>query len=578
MNGRTTFVLASMAAVLLAGCGDGQTASPPANASATAPSVPSPRAAYVISASGSVMQLQSGDLVPADPGAELPNNTRITVGENSRVEIQYGRTALARVAGPAELIVRTASGPRQIPTMGVDIIVGSLAVSVEPLGAADSFTVRSGVALYTVRGTEFHVDTSETESVTVSEGSVAVLPRSLDLPILRLSFDADDPVQQLLDEIEAAAPLVSAGERALVNLAEMEAANATARQLSEQLTALLSESDRRESLVQQLREAITVTRDALPAIATPAPSVPEEIAAELSLVAEASLLPVPDEPGAESLLEGESAASLVSFTLRTLPQNAEIYINGSFVGSSFYEAVLRANQSLSIRVSKAGYRDQRIQVDRARSEVLAVQLERLPPSISAESFLQAIAADDLATVRTYVQEGGSVNVRTADGIPALVLASGIEPVLSGQVPDLTYDRDIVRTIAAAGANLETPFVVEGSTFRLLHAAVLAGVAGFDVNSLVETLIASGADVNGTITLEGETLTPLAIAVRWALFTGETREELIKQLVQADASLDVTISFNDELLTLREIAERLIAQGEVQDDELLELLRDAGVVS
>jgi hypothetical protein len=268
---------------------------------------------------------------------------------------------------------------------------------------------------------------------------------------------------------------------------------------------------------------------------------------------------------------------LVKFTLRTLPQNARIFVNGTYVGQSVYRAVLRANQSLSVRVARPGYRERRIEIDRARSEVLAVSLERLPPSISTESFLQAVAADDIGTVRTYVQEGGSVDVRTERGMPALVSATGIVPVLVGQTPDLSYDRDIVRTIVAAGANLEAPFVVEGSTFRLLHAAVLAGVAGFDVADLVQLLIDSGANVDGTIVLEGEELTPLAVAVRWALFTGETQEELIKILLASGASLDVTISYNDELLTLREIATELVRQGSVEDDELLRLLRQAGVV-
>ncbi|MFP4552192.1 MAG: hypothetical protein ACLFNT_15395, partial [Spirochaetales bacterium] len=84
-------------------------------------------------------------------------------------------------------------------------------------------------------------------------------------------------------------------------------------------------------------------------------------------------------------------------------------------------------------------------------------------------------------------------------------------------------------------------------------------------------------VDGTIVLEGEELTPLAVAVRWALFTGETQEELVKILLASGASLDVTISYNDELLTLREIATELVRQGSVEDDELLLLLRQAGVV-
>jgi hypothetical protein len=296
------------------------------------------------------------------------------------------------------------------------------------------------------------------------------------------------------------------------------------------------------------------------------------------MIDEMRLLPVPKDAQGVSLLETEEIANLVKFTLRTVPQNSDIYINGLWVGQSVYRGVLRASDSLSIRVTKEGYRERRIQVDRARSEVLTVQLERLPPSISAESFLKAIRADDLGTVRTYVREGGSVDVRTDDNVPAVVLASGLMPVLQGQAPDLSYHHEILRTVVAADADLEALFVVEGSTFRLLHATVLAGVAGFDVEDLLELFTDAGADVDGTITLEGEQLTPLAVAVRWALFTGETQEDLFRILLAAGASLDVAISFNDELLTLREIAARMMEGGELQDPELIRLLEQAGVPS
>ena len=71
-----------------------------------------------------------------------------------------------------------------------------------------------------------------------------------------------------------------------------------------------------------------------------------------------------------------------------------------------------------------------------------------------------------------------MDVRNDESIPAVVLASGLVPVLRGQAPDLSYHREILRTVVAAGADLEAQFVIEGSTFRLLHATVLAGVAGF----------------------------------------------------------------------------------------------------
>jgi hypothetical protein len=424
------------------------------------------------------------------------------------------------------------------------------------------------------------VDTDERDRLVVDEGEVAVLPRSLDVPAFLAGLSADYPrVRDALIELEDAAPRFSAGERARLDAVSLDRSERLSQQLAEKLRAIDEATPtNRATLVEELLRAIRATATSLPPIAVPGPAPSEDVEDKLAALTTARLLPVPKDPQNRALIETESASSLVKFTLRTVPQSARIYLGGEYVGESVYRGVLRANQSLSIRVTKEGYRERRIQIDRARSEVLTVQLERLPPSISTESFLKAIRADDVGTVRTYVREGGAVDVRTEDGVPAVVLASGLVPVLSGQAPDLSYHREILRTIVAAGADLDVNFVVEGSTFKLLHAAVLAGMAGFDVTSLVEQLVANGASVDSVIVLEGEELTPLAIAVRWALFTGETQEELIKTLLQGGASLDVAISFNDELLTLREIAVQLMEQGELQDPELIRLLRQAGAVS
>jgi hypothetical protein len=406
-----------------------------------------------------------------------------------------------------------------------------------------------------------------------------VLPRSLDIPAMLTTLDESDvELREALTGLSDAAPGVQAGQRAGLDPEPLDRSERLSLQLADKLREVAeAEGENRTSLVQEALAAIRATGSSLGNITTAGGGLPSaDIAAKLASLDQTRLLPIPKDPQNQSLIGEEDASNLVKFTLRTVPQNSAIYLGGVYVGESVYRGVLIANQSVSIRVTKEGYRERRIEIDRARSEVLTVQLERLPPSISADSFLKAIRADDIGTVRTYVQEGGSVDVVSDDGLPAIVLASGLAEVLSGQAPDLTYNRDIVRTIAAARANLDVNFVVEGVTFKPLHAAVLAAVAGFDAGSLIDLFVENGASVDDIVVLEGEELTPLAIAVRWALFTGETQEDVIKVLLEGGASLDVAISFNDELLTLREIAAQLIEQGELEDPELIRLLRQAGV--
>ena len=571
-------VIAAAIPLLLVACGDGQTTAPTADASATALPTPIERSAYITTLSGAVQVEGPAGLQDPEPGARIDDGRLVIIAERSQADIQFGETALVRIYGPAQVVVRTAAGQTDRPVMEIELQSGELAARVDELSQADVFRVRSRRALYTVRGTRFHISSTDSDRVTVSEGAVSVLPRSLDVPAFAAGLrETDTELREALSGLDENAPLVSAGEQAGLEATSIDRSERLALQLQDKLRQVSTAADaERPTLVEEALAAVRATGSALGVIVAPGGIPEEDVAAKLASLDDVRLLPVPKDPQNLSILDEEDASALVRFSIRTVPQGARIFIGDDYVGESVYRGVLIANQSVSVRVTREGYRERRIEIDRARSEVLTVQLERLPPSISADSFLKAIRADDIGTVRTYVQEGGSVDVSTDEGVPAIVLASGLVEVLSGQAPDLSYNRDIVRTLVAARANLDVNFVVEGVTFKPLHAAVLAGVAGFDVAALVELLVDNGADVDEIVVLEGEQLTPLAIAVRWALFTGETEEDIIKALLEGGASLDVAISFNDELLTLREIASQLIEQGELEDPELIRLLRQAGV--
>lgn len=575
MNVFRPLVVAAAISVVLAGCGDGQTTAPTADAEATAIPQPIPRVAYLVALSGDVQVQDTTGLGQAEPGARIDDGRLVIVPAGAQSDIQFGELALVRLHGPAQAVVRSRAGLTNRPVMEIELQSGSLAATVDELSTADVFRVRSRRALYDVRGTTFYLRTDEADRLAVEEGVVAVLPRSLDVPALLSSVGNDEVIREALFAMADAAPTVAAGRRVRVTTDAVEASEQLSVEVDRAARLVQDASDEeRGSLVEQLLEAIRATTGALPGIELSSAPADEDVAARLEAMQAAVLLPASRDPQSLSLLD-DPEAPVVEFTLRTVPQNSRIYIRGEYVGESVYRGLFRANESLSIRVTKPGYRERRVQIDRARTEVITVRLDRLPPSISAESFLQAVRADDLGTVRTYIQEGGSPDVRTDDGVPAVVLATGIVPALSGRVPDLSYHREVVRTIVTAGADLNANFVVEGATFKLLHAVVLAGMAGFDVPNLVELLVANGADVNAIIVLDGQELTPLAIAVRWALFTGETEEDIVRILLEGGASLDVAISFDEQLLTLREIATQLIEQGEIDDPQLIRLLRQAG---
>ena len=580
MKLRKGLVALAAITVVIASCGRGEQTTPSAGEQEPVVREAAVQTAYLVSATGDARVMPADSDAEIDVGDQVGDGYRAIVAEGSYADIQFGDRGIARVFGRAEVVVRTSARTFSLPVMEIEVITGSVGARVEPLADGEVFRVRTSNAVYQVHGTTFAVSADSSERAAVGSGSISVLPPSLDIPAMYASLsETDAGLATEIRNLEDSAPTVQEGEQVRLEPVALDRAELLAADLAEKLRQLEAAAEaERPDLIGELRAAIRETASALSEIAVIETPVSDDLIAKMESIDDTRLLPVPKDPQNLELVDTTDASELVRFTLRTVPQNAEIYIGGEFVGTSVYRAILRANQSLSIRVTREGYRERRIQIDRARSEVLTVQLERLPPSISAESFIKAINADDLGTVRTYVQEGGSVDVRNDDGVPAVVLASGLIPVLRGQAPDLTYHREIMATIVAAGADLDAPFVIEGATLRLLHATVLAGVAGFDVTELMQLLTSNHVHVDSTVVLEGEELTPLAIAVRWALYTGETQEDIIKILLRSGASLDVAINFNNELLTLREIAGQLLEQGEVDDPELIRLLTQAGAAS
>lgn len=612
-----------IAAMMLIGCGGGETAdtgldtgTSPATAreadsdtpSASPQSTGEPRMpdepifaaaaiadhpAYAVAFSGDVSIVASEGRMPVSVGAPIPDGRTLDVGADAYCDIQFGQRAVVRIGPNSRATVSTRLNDRQRPIMQLDLSRGSAVATVAELSAGEILRILTPSASYQVVGTEFAVSADDEPELAVREGAVAVWPRGLDAVALREqaaelyaeAASAGRPwdsaqaqaIQDAVDELGASVVVVSAGQQAALDRAGAEQANRLAAELEAKLRTLAeAEADRQTGLVAEFVALTQAANGVLASVARTSSAPSAELNEKLAMIDELRLLPIPKDPGNLSLLDEASGSDLVKFTLRTVPQDARIFIGDTFVGTSVYEGIFRRYESISVRVSKDGYRERRIQIDRARSEVVTVQLERLPPSISVGSFIKAIVAGDRSTVATYLREGGSPDVRDSDGVPAVVIATGLIPALTGETQELQTHEDILQQLLAAQANVDAAFTIEGEVFKPLHAAVLAGVAGMDAEPLIEQLLAAGASVNEVIAVQGEELTPLAIAIRWALYTGETREAIIKSLVAAGADLDVAIDFNQERLTLREVAGQLIRQGDLDDIELLRMLRQAGV--
>ncbi|TVR34595.1 MAG: hypothetical protein EA404_02290 [Spirochaetaceae bacterium] len=236
--------------LLLLGCGqEKDQAQPAAQAVAISepeePPAPAPQAVIVFTI-GEVAIGQGNSWYDAEIGVVLEPDAVIRVGAASYCELQLGSLAVVRVDADTALAVASLSEPGRPEAAAINLERGTVASKVRRIIGTESFEVRTATVTAGVRGTEFVVTQQgpgETV-VAVQDGAVELSPPGVALgDIRREAQDKGPEAQAAVGQLQAALPVVSAGQQVTLDQQRSDEMSAALGQPAAQLLQVVRAAD-----------------------------------------------------------------------------------------------------------------------------------------------------------------------------------------------------------------------------------------------------------------------------------------------------------------------------------------------
>ena len=214
---------------LLLGCG-GESPPPVSTAPAPQPTALSeppdlPRdqalEALIVFTMGEVAVREEERWYEADVGLELAPDAVIRVGAASYCELQLGSLAVVRIDANTTVTLASLSPAGRPESVRMQLEQGGLVAKVRRVVGDESLEVATPSVTAGVRGTEFGVthEPDGTSTVAVREGAVDLAPSGVSVSELRRET-TDTPTAPVVDRLQAALPVVSAGEQVEVGPAQ----------------------------------------------------------------------------------------------------------------------------------------------------------------------------------------------------------------------------------------------------------------------------------------------------------------------------------------------------------------------
>lgn len=284
---------------------------------------------------------------------------------DSYCEIQFGDTAVVKVQQNTEIAMETLMLDGENANVALNMQNGSVLCKVQKLAGGDKFKVKTQTAVCGVRGTEFGVqaETDKKTKVAVKEGSVSVLPSTIDVDKLKEKVaNKGEDVQNLLAQIEETASVVEANQELELEEADVAQTEKSTKEIEKVVEeiALAEEPEVTPEKLVKLAKTIQEQKTEIIESVTPAKDISEESRKELEAIDKMELIRIPvaqkDEKPSEDKDEPEKILpQLIKVSLVVEPEDALISINGENVGRGKFSRIYPEGEDLSFAITREGY-------------------------------------------------------------------------------------------------------------------------------------------------------------------------------------------------------------------------------
>jgi len=539
----TAGIACLVAGALLASCSAQKNSSPVARPGEVL------QIAFITSVSGDVQFRAPSDTDWKDAvvGQSLPAADAVRTGDNSTAEVQIADKASVVLEEKSTLSIENVA---TLP-YSLKLVQGTVVVRVAKLTGAQRLRILSGNSVISVHGTRFLVSQTTSTQVAVTEGTVSLLPTGID-PADLLPLTTDSHLREALANVSAQAIAVSAGHQVELG----PEIGVTERLVLADVSTRLSQISKAEQA--HKKDALTSAgRDLLGNLLTyigqkvqqelPKPdSVSATLQRTLESAGPLNLLPVPASQGAQHL----SASGLASVTIRTDPEDAEIYLGDRPIGKRIFSGLFDQNQSATFTVKKPGFADKSITLTFTKelNQTITVTLEKLRPAYDPETFLRAVSRGDMGIINRYLDSGGNPNVRSASGLTAIALSLGADRADPAKL-EISAIPKVLERLLSAGADPNAPFKFSGQELTPLYLVLASGLSSNSVQyDLLETLLKNGADPNIYVQTGNIQVNSLSMAIIVGIERKDINFRLLATLLKFGAKINSVMVYQGRIMT------------------------------
>ena len=441
---------------------------------AVEPSAPAQNKVLVTFISGVSFMLQENDWQPLGIGDYLQGGDTVKVAEDSYCELQFGDLAAVRIEANTILAIEELFLESGAGNIALNIAAGSVLHKVGKLRGDQKFDIKTITAVMGVRGTRFGVRVDEKGGtlLAVKSGALQILPASIAVDGLIAKLpEKEERVLELLQEIGDSAYTVAADQEILITGQALMETEVSFKELEALVDSIIAEMETTisEEQLRLLDQRVNAVIQSVSSMVAPPVELSEESRKALEAIEGIRMINIPD------VISGMKQPELVAVTLRVEPQDAEIMLNGRYLGKGAVAGIFNRGEELSFVMQGRGYLEKTLELTADEDGVFKVKLENL----KEVPLQQAPAAE--------------IRITTLPG-DALILING-EPVGRGDFSSaFPVGRELLVAVSLDGyeeKRLNITVTERGESYEV----------SLDLLAVVDTLSLSRAALSGELYVE-----------------------------------------------------------------------------